>query len=365
MMGGSLCAISEDNKIIAFEISFANQNSNFAPALGTTDEEGVKAHIIDRDKLLPFVKMQLEEAFSYLQCYFDIELASDEIEASYIGETDEEEKIIPIKSFKVGRISRTPTIPYDMFTRAIMAAEAVPAPRLEANFVKMARTEMFQERYIDSFRYSFLLIESIYGDGKFKSEQLKNALKKNTAFVATVSVALQERMLPKRDKWSDTAKLLSEDVTVESVIDHFVDKRGFYFHGNTKRKDPWQPHEQQAAESLCLLSFCVANQIALDAASSMFDESLSKRHVENARSTGAIMTMKVSYRFQEQGEDFDREGVLNMTVPGTKATPKLAVYVANNFLKYLQEKICDADLKSAKCVVEETGQSVFHFEVHV
>ena len=366
MMGGTLRAVSVDDRIVAFEISFGGQDSNHAPALEEAKEDDVKAHIIERDKLLPFVKMQMEEAFAYLQCYFDVDIASDEMEVRYIGETEEEERRIPIKSFNVTRNNVTPTIPYDMFTRALMVAETKPAPRVEANFLKMARTELFRERYIDSFRYSFLLIESIYGDGKFKSVQLKTVLKKSTDFTRLVSIALNERISPKHHKWSDTEKLLSSDaVTIDAVIDHIVDKRGHYFHGNIRQKDAWRPHEQQAAASLSLLSLGIANRIATQAAHSMFHDSLSKRHYEAAKSAGAIITMRVTFSFREQGEDFDREGQLNMTVPGTRATPKVAVYAAENFIKYFRESIPHANLKSARCVVPETGQSVFHLEVDV
>jgi len=193
-MGGDLHVISKDDRVIAFKIAFTCQPVHLAPAVEAHEQGDVKFINIGRDTLLPFVKLHLEEAFAYLQCYFDMEILINEIEAQYIGETEEEEKQIKIKSFKPEREKRPWMVPYDLFTRAIMVAETGKAPRLEANLLRMARTEMLQERYIDSFRYSFLLIEFLCGDGQHKAAQLKAALKGSTEFMSIVRKAVKERM---------------------------------------------------------------------------------------------------------------------------------------------------------------------------
>ena len=282
---------------MAFEITFTNQSRDMSPVMEESSEAGVAFNIIGRDRLLPFVKMHLEDALAYLQCFFDVEILIDEIEAEYVGETEEEERQIKIKSFKSEKNNPLMTVPFDIFTRAIMAAEKVDAPRLEANFVRMARNEMLDKRYIDSFRYSFLLIEFIYGEGKYKTAQLKKVLKGNAEFVSIVSSALKERILLKHNRSSDTKKLLAGNPRAEVIIDHIVDKRGFYFHGNVKGKNVWKPHDQEAAEALCLLSLDIAMLVSQDAAAPMFDDSLVKRYFDNAKRVGAIMTMTVNFQF--------------------------------------------------------------------
>jgi hypothetical protein len=246
-----------------------------------------------------------------------------------------------------------------------MAAEGGAAPELEATLTKLARAAMLQDRYIDSFRYSFLLIESVYGEGKFRSIQLKQALKASAELKGLVAAARRTRMSPKRPRNSDTEKLLAGSPTVEDVIDHLVDKRGFYFHGNTKRKDAWQPHEQEGAEALCLLALEIAMQISHAAAAPMFDDALSQRHFKEAKDAGAIVTMNVKFQFRAPSESFDRDRSMNITVPGTKVTPKMAVYVSRNFLQKFEEVAPDADLKAATCTVAATGQKVFDLTIHV
>lgn len=365
IMGGDLRVVSKDEKVIAFEITFSGQPVHLASAVETHEEGDIKFTITQRDTLLPFVKMQLGKAFAYLQCYFDVEILIREIEVEYAGETEEEEKQIKIKSFKSEREKRASMVPYDLFTRAVMAAETGKAPELEANLLRMARTEMLQERYIDSFRYSFLLIEFLYGDGQHKTAQLKAALKGSTEFMSIVRKAVKERVAPKRPRNSDTEQLLSAFPKAEAVIDHLVEKRGFYFHGNVKRKNAWRPHEQETAEALCLLSLNIAMLISHAAAAPMFDKSLSQRHFDNAKHVGAIMTMNINFRFHDPTDNFTKSGNVDIDTPGTKVTPKMAVNVAKHFLNQFKDMAPVADLRSVTCTVAGTGQKVFDMEFHV
>ena len=364
IMGGSLNAVTRDETVIAFEVVFSGQPVSFAPQIIPQKSGDAKYTILHRDKLLPFVKMRLEEAFSYIQCYFDVEILINEIEVEYAGETGEEEKQIRIKSYKSEKEKTTWIVPFDLLTRAIMAAEKGNAPKFEAGLLKMARTEMLQERYIDSFRYSFLLVESIFGDGKFKAAQLRDVFKANAGFVDIVANAVRERMPPKHSRDSDTEILLSNSPKPETVIDHIIRKRGFYFHGNVKRKNAWRPDEQEAAESLCLLSFSIANLICQAAAARMFDDSLSQRHLEDAKRVGAIMSMNVNFHFRDPQESFERQGNLRVAYPGTKVTSKMAVSAAKIFLDRFEEMAPLADLRSATCTVEESGEEVFDLQFH-
>ncbi|QEX15484.1 hypothetical protein FRZ44_07680 [Hypericibacter terrae] len=365
ILGGELRAVSTGEKVTAFEIIFAGQPVSLAPKVEKIESGRAELSITTRDTLLPFVRMHLEKAFSYLQCYFSIEILIGEIETDYIAETEEEKEQIPIKAFGSKKREIPLTLTYDYFTRAVMAAEVGQAPEFEATLVSAARDAMLQERYIDSFRYSFLLMESLYGDGKFKAAQLKDALKQRSDLTSMVATALKQRLPMKRARNSDTDKLLASSPTVEAVIDHMVEKRGFYFHGNIKRHDAWQPHEQEAAEALCALSLEIAMLISHAAAAPMFDAELSKRHYDHAKSVGAIMTMNVKFRFREPGMSFDTDESMNIRVPGTKVTPRMAVYVAREFLQKFEDVAPIATLKSASCVVSGTGQEVFDISFHV
>ncbi|MFN4164348.1 MAG: hypothetical protein ACK4GK_07220 [Ferrovibrio sp.] len=358
MVGGELRAISDGKQTTAFEAVFCNQPTSLSPKIAAGVNGG--PHIITkRDNLLPFITAQLERAFSYLQCYFDIEILIKEVDVEYAAEREEEKEAIDISSMSTRRTKTIPLLPFDMITRSIMAAESGDAPRFEATLASAARTALIQERYIDGFRYSFLLIESLYGNGKFKSEQLKQALSENQDFRAIVQTAVSECVMPKQFRNSDTEALLASSPSVDQVIEHLVDKRGFYFHGNRKRKDAWLPHDQEQAEALALLAVEIAGHIAHAAASPIFIEELQKRHYDNAKNVGAIMSLKVEFTFHDPTHDLKQSAQMNISVPGTKLTPKMATYVARQFLDRFSEGNPVANLIAAKCTVAGTEQPVF------
>lgn len=365
LMGGELRFVINGGKATALEVIFTGQPISHAPTIEQNPAEKIKTTIVGRDNLLPFVQTHLTSAFSYVQCYFDVELLMDEVEAEYIAETDEEIKKIKINSMRVSNSEKIIPVSYDYFTRAIMAAEKNDGPNFEATLVSAARNSFYQKKYIDSFRYSFLLIESMYGGGKFKSTQLKDEFKNNVEFIDIVKQSLKEYVSSKRSRGSDTEAMLASSPTAEALIDHLVQKRGFYFHGNNRRKCSWKPHNQEDAEALCKITLEIAMQISYAASAPMFDAELSQRHYENAKKVGAIMTMNVRFRFREPDEKIERDGSINITVPGTKVTPRMAVYVAQEFFKHFEFGAPVAGLQSASCTVKETGQKVFDFNVHV
>lgn len=365
LMNGQMRVICAGTKATGFEVTFTGQSVDVAPHVQRHNGGGVAASITMRDSLLPFVRMRLERTLDFLKCYFAVEISFGEIDAWYEAETPEEEGRIPISHRSLRKNKTSLHMPYDLLTRALMAAEKGEAPAFEATLLDAARAAMLQGRFIDSFRYSFLLIEALYGEGKFKSAQLKGALKANAEFKALVAEAMKERLPLKRPRNSDTERLLSQAPDAEAVIDHLVDRRGFYFHGNRSRKDAWKPHEQESAEPLCLLALAIAMLISHHAAAPMFDEALSELHFANAKDTGAIMTMKVDFHFRDPAEAFDRTDSINIRVPGTKLTPKLAAYVAKHFLERFADVAPMSDLKSAHCTEQETGQKVFDLTLHV
>lgn len=358
-MGGELRMVSKDGKIVGVEVVFENQPVKYAPTIAYDPGAKIKTSITGHDERIPFVRFQLQSAFAFLQCYFDIEIVTDEVEVEFEADTEEEKDHIAVSAMTVGKADRPLSISFDFITRAIMAAEKSGGPQFEATLVLAARRAMLQEKFIDSFRYSFLLIEAVFGDGKFKTAQLKDALKASTQFVAMVASALKPQLLVKRVRGSDTEALLATSPTPDVIIDHLVEKRGFYFHGNVKGKDAWKPHDQNKAEALAAITLEIAMLISHKAAAPMFEDELAKRHFENAKKAGAIMSLNVEFKFREPDEDYDRNGNMTISAPGTKITPKIARQVAQQFLARFENGAPVAALKTATCTLQETGEKVF------
>lgn len=149
------------------------------------------------------------------------------------------------------------------------------------------------------------------------------------------------------------------------MIDHLVEKRGVYFHGNVKRKDAWNPDEQHQAEALALLAVGIAQQIAQEAAAPIFDNAFAKRHFQDAMNAGASIVFEVRFRFREPMEKLSHDGMLRIKTPGTKVTGKQANAIVQPFLQRFEHDAPVAALERASCVVQGSGQKVFDLVFHV
>lgn len=365
LMGG-VCRIVEDRgKAKALEIVFSGQPVTFAPLVAQLTDGPAKASITTRGPQIAFVKQRLDDAMPFLQCYFNIDLAMGDIEARYEGETPEEEEQIHLKSMATSTTPSKVRLSFDMLTRAIMAAEAGTTPIFEATLANTARNARFEGRHIDAFRYAFLLIEALYGDGKFRKEALKEALNGSDEFVEFIDAVLKDQPILQGSRPSETRTLLSGAPDAAAVIDHLVEKRGIYFHGNAKRKGTWKPHAQDEAEDLAVLAILIVQQITGKAAAHLFDPTHDKRHFEDAKKAGAVIVYNIKFKYRQPEEVLLTEKQFNMTVPGTKVTPDSAFYVAKQFLDQFEHNLPVAHLSSAECVVKETGQPVFDLKFHV
>lgn len=363
IQNGKLKIIEEGGYAKGFEVIFENQPLNLAPHFQPPKDGGIP-NITSRDNLLPTIKKQLDNAASFLECMFDINLTTDNADAKYEGETPEEENLISVKGLSIGKHEPVLPLPFSMITRAIMAAEDGKAPKFEATLVTSARQALSSREFINSFRYSFLLIESLYGKGQFKKDGLKAALKSDQEFVDIVDFSVKDMLPAQNDYDSDTAKLLKSKPAANAVIEHIVEKRGFYFHGNVKRKDAWKPDEQAPAETLALLAIAISSQISMKAADRMFAQDLEKRHFEDAMRAGAKIVFEINYKFKEPDENFTRQSQFKITSPGTKVTPRSAFEIAKYFLDTFQDNQPASSLIKAECLVQETGQKVFDLTFH-
>lgn len=367
LMGGRCRILSADGrKADAIEVTFEGDPVENAPSFDKVTGGGeVKGHIQGRDPRLGPIKRRLEGAMAFLNCLFDIELALDETEVRYEAETPDEEARIAVTGMKVGRQRRPLPLTFDFITRALMAAETGDPPFFVATLAASAKKASSEGRFIDSFRYAFLLFEALYGEGQFKKAGLTAALYANAEFLAMVRTSLKDPIRPSSGRSCSTSQLLASNPTPEAVIAHMVEQRGFYFHGNLKRGDAWKPHEQDDAEALAWLAISIVQEIGQRAMSPVHEPSFARRHFEQAMQAGAKIVFQVDFTFQDAGETFQRKGRINFATPGTKVTGKQANAVAQEFLRQFEYDAPAAALQSATCIVQGAGEKVFEIKFHV
>ncbi len=362
--GGTCRVVEKEGVAEALEIVFDNQPVDTAPVFVPLASGDVKYEMRGRDHQLLQVRVILEQAMAFLQCYSGVGLLMDHIRADFEAETEDERPLIQVSSVAMGKQPVTHRIDFSMFTRAAMAAEEGPGPVFESTLLSSAREALAQQRFIDSFRYSFLLIEFLFGEGKFKNDGLKKVLKDNAAFVALVDRVLSAGSDEQDGGPSEAATLLASNTDAAQVIDHLVDQRGFYFHGNIKRRDTWKPDCQQGAKRLAFLAISIAFAVAHEAAAAMFDERFTKRHVDHAYKAGARIVLNVDSVFVTPEDGVTRNDRFRFNCPGTKITAKLAQGVAREFFAQFEHRQPTAALRTVTAVAEGTGEEAFEMNFY-
>jgi hypothetical protein len=329
LLGGECRLVEEDSLVTAIQFTQSGLSTDLSFSIEETPDELSKATITGRDDLLPSVRDHISRAFSYLQCFFNTAISVDEVKVHYEAESPEEEDRIAIPWMHLGQQGERPLpLTYDMVTRALMAAEDGEGPEFISTLATMARESFGKKRYIDSFRFSFLLVESLYGQGKFKSKQLKEAFLTSPELTQSVQKAVAEWKTHTIGTASPTRTLMDRAPAVAEVVDHIINMRGHYFHGNINRHDGWQPAKQEEAEALAWLGVDLVQSIAGEAALPMFADELAKRHFHEAGLAGAHVVMEIEYKFRVPEDDFIRTRKVNFRMPGTKPTTLMAMEAA-------------------------------------
>lgn len=329
-----------------------------------TPNEVSKLTIVGGDDFVHVVEDQLDRAFAYLQCYFSTEIEVGSVEIEHIAETPKEEDAIVLRSFQISKNEPRPLpLTYDFITRAVMAAEEGEAPTFEASLAQLARESCSQGRHIDCFRYCFLLIEAIFGDGKFKKKQLEDALKGSSDFVSLVAREIAGWRAPVRCEASPTKSMMEGSPSTDDVIEHLVERRGHYFHANLKKPSPWSAKHQDEANALAWLALQISQAIAARSAGKMFEGEFAKRHFEEAGKMGAHFVVKIEYLFRVPDDEFIRKKYLNVTVPGTKLTTRVATGCLKQALENFEHDIPVGRIHSVNGR-DEAGNHLFTVRIH-
>lgn len=364
-LGGEFRLVETDGFVTAIEVSFGGQPSSLAPDFTPTPGGATKATITGYDTLMPIVQQRLRRGLAYIQCQFQLELALDRIRSDYEPETDAERAESKLLGLSRGGAPSPLGLTYDMITRAMMAPVGADDPELVAGFVMSARRALFEGAFISSYRYAFLLFETLFGDGKFRTNDLKARLKAAPAFRKAVEQAWREFQIRPRAGGAETQQLLRSATTVDPLIDHLVERRGFYFHGQGRHPKAWRPDRPEEAETLADFAVAIAQVLGSAAAAPMFEPDLGRQHFESAQRAGATIVLTVDFTYREPEQTFDRKGQMNFTVPGPQPTAGMAAEIAREFLHRFTHEAPQSALREARCTTGLEQREVFTIEVHV
>lgn len=346
-----------DGKATALILLFRNQPASLAPLVEKLDGP-IKAEVRIKGELEAMGRSIAQRFSDYINLYFVVPIDIDAMETEYIPANHEERETMQMFGFSSWSVRPNPPLPFDLMAQAFYAVESDADPSFASHMTRLAREALIAGQYIDAFRYGFLLIEALYGNGKFQTRDLRRELVGNVDLKAMLDRTIASITHDPDQHRSAAKPTVAMHATAEALVEYLINRRGFYFHGNLKRQDAWRPDRQADAKPVAEIVVDLAGQIAAAHASAMFEPDIGPRFMANAKSQGAVMTIQVQFHFNDD-DGRRRVGQMEFAVPGTKVTSKLAIKVSGHFLTWAETELSGSTLLSARGIVKETGVELF------
>ncbi|MFG1212016.1 hypothetical protein V5F72_24130 [Xanthobacter flavus] len=336
--GATLELERADGTASAITITFKNQPISAAPHIAPSEGGETVATIKDNDHLESFARQILQRFIDYINLYYTIDVSFDNVEASYTPTSDEERSCLNIFRFKKARQRQISLIPFSIIGQAFYAGEADSDPSYVSMLGRLAKENLLDGQYIESFRYSFLLFESLYGNGKFKSSELERELCNNVEFMSYIISSIGEnRFEAPRFQDKRLIEFTDEHKTPGDIVKTLIKMRGYYFHGNLKQRRPWHPRQQEGANGIAAFSADVVLKILSSFASPMFADHIGDKYLKNAVAQGAAMTVNVHVNFLDEN-NMNQTHIFSINTPGTIPTNDMALKLFNFALTKFQDK---------------------------
>jgi len=330
-----------------------------APVITELGDQPSNAEIRFDDELSSVAVRVVRKFKTYINLFFIVRFDVNVFGVEFIPENDCEREQIAVLKFDLQSTPKKTNIPFSMIAQAIFAEETgKDNPSFASTLAQMAKQALIERQFIEAFRYSFLMFEGLYGEGKFKTTQLVEAMSGNKSFVSAIDQTIQELMIDPLHRDDKARRLIAKHQTPIDLIRHMIDRRGFYFHGNTTRHDAWKPDEQVSAEELAALTVLLAFNIAMSLAEAMFTPEIASRYFKNAETMGAIVSIVIQYVLRHEDGTLE-PGTFKGNLPGTFPSNKLAVHLHKEFLDYVEHELHPAELVEAVGRDLTSGREVF------
>jgi hypothetical protein len=354
--------VSDGDLVNALTFTFTGQPTSLAPTLTDPTKRGKVPTITVNDPLHAVLRQQVRNGFSFIQAMFHVQVAFDRTEAEYEGETPEEKDAIAISHFTYGEADERPlALTYDFFTRAMMAAE-LPYDeryRLFATLTGHAREASKDGRFIDAFRYYFLLLDALFSEGQFKKAGLEKAFKGNAVLMDAIKSATADFREDRTRPATPTGTFMRCRPMPEEIAEHLIERRGHYFHSNRLKPGAWSPDKQDEARDLSWLCSMICFYLSEEFSAPMFADELGPRHFEEAKKAGAIIVLTIDYTYVDDDGSEPKKGRTNINLPGTMVTRKTATEMTQNFVQNFIESQPASSLIHAICRESKTGKPIF------
>ena len=237
------------------------------PTIQKDPEPGVKLYISPKLDLLPFIKRELRSIQGLLSLFGLLSIDFDKLEVEWLPDTDEEKANLHLFTMHT-TIEPLPDdqirpLPFDAIARAVIAADAAVDIEVPMNFYRRGLLELFSENYIEAIYDFYFILETVFGEGKFKKAAVMDAFKKSPELRKCVERAISDPgpVITINKKLKAQFDKNYSMMSAEEVIRKIVELRGELHHHTLKRKK-WHPENQHQFELDAVVLQSIAYNVA-------------------------------------------------------------------------------------------------------
>lgn len=226
------------------------------PKVTENPEDGVALGIHLSSPAFPFVAMELRVVEGLLSLWGVESIDIDNAEEFWLPDSDEERERLRIYSMKrtpqaLSDAELRPTS-FDLVARSFLVALDAQNVEVALSFFRKGRIDSRERRYIEAIYDFYFVLETVYGAGKTKNYQVKQALQNSAELCQLVQATLADEFLQaaiaREPKLQEAFHNNYEGRSPAEVLDHFVELRGFLHHHTKGRPGIWHPEDHSRFE---------------------------------------------------------------------------------------------------------------------
>jgi len=240
------------------------------PQLTNNPAPGVALDIKMSSPAFLFIEMELRVVEGLLAFWGVESIDINNAEEFWLPDSDVEKERLKLFSMKRSFNPLTdaelhPTS-FDLVARSFIAALDSKDIEVPLSFFRKGRIDSRERRHIDAIYDFYFVLETVYGDGKTKNYQVKQALQESVELCQLVQATLADEFLlatmAREPKLLKSFEKNYRNRSAQEILGHFVELRGFLHHHTRRRPGMWHPedHSRFEFDALVLehLTFAVA-----------------------------------------------------------------------------------------------------------
>jgi len=261
--------LSENEFITHLVVKVPANDSNDIPAVTHNPETKSKPHIHIPAPHFLLVQQEVRAIEVLLSVFGLHSIDLINFSTEWIPENDSDKMKLKINHFETSRekmmTSDLPVLPYDLLARSIIAAEDAIDIEVSLSFFRKGLIDMSEERYIEAFYDYYFFLESFFGEGKTRNRAVKEAFKKSEQLRNCIDLILKNQALNSMGSQENQRFLQHfKKKTIDDIIDHIVELRGYLHHHSANRKNGWHPDDHYRFKLDAMLLHRIGYRIATD-----------------------------------------------------------------------------------------------------